>query len=85
MNGVCKPVPMRSLSCRVYVHAPPEEFSLSLLDRPVDSNMPDVFAVKSKPAILQATGKRSHFLYNGADSVSIWMSASSWQGIWILS
>ena len=85
MNGVCKPVPMRSLSCRVYVHAPPGEFSLSVLNRPVSSLVSSVHAGKSKPAILQSTGKRSHFLYNGADSVCIWMSASSWQGIWILS
>ena len=85
MNGVCKPVPMRSLSCRVYLQAPPDEFSLSLLYRPVSSLVSSIHAVKSKPSILQSTGNRSHFLYNGADSVSIWMSASSWQGIWILS
>jgi hypothetical protein len=85
MKGGCKPMPMRALSCRVYLQAPPDEFSLGVLDRLVSSLVSSVGAVKSKPAILQSTGKRNYFVFDGEESASIWMTASSWQGCWILS
>jgi hypothetical protein len=61
MKGGCKPMPMRALACRVYLQAPPDEFSLGVLDRLVSSLVSSVVAVKSKPAILQSTGKRNYF------------------------
>jgi hypothetical protein len=71
MKGGCKPMPMRALACRVYLQAPPDEFSLGVLDRLVSSLVSSVVAVKSKPAILQSTGKRNYFVFDGEEVLPV--------------
>ncbi len=78
--GVRKPMPVRSKMCRVYLQAPSDAFSFDHLVGSIALFSDDIRASTDQSQPSKLKDKPSHFVYDARDSVSIWMTASSFEG-----